>query len=55
MGEGAARPSPACGSTATDQMAATLGRWFGVSGTDLLTVLPNLVNYSASERNLGFV
>jgi len=39
--------------TSVDQYAATLGKWFGVSDTDLLTVLPNLSNYST--RNLGFV
>jgi uncharacterized protein (DUF1501 family) len=41
--------------TSVDQIAATLGRWFGVSDADLLTVLPNLVNFNASSRNLGFV
>ena len=41
--------------TSVDQYAATLGRWFGVSDSDLLTVLPNLKNYNASTRNLGFV
>ncbi len=41
--------------TAVDQYAATLGSWFGVSDSDLLTVLPNLKNYNASTRNLGFV
>ena len=41
--------------TSVDQYAATLGRWFGVSDGDLLTVLPNLKNYNASTRNLGFV
>jgi uncharacterized protein (DUF1501 family) len=40
-------------STALDQYAATLGSWFGVSATDLLTVFPNLVNFST--RNLGFM
>jgi hypothetical protein len=35
--------------------AATLGAWFGISSTDLLTVLPNLVNWSVSQRNLGFI
>ena len=29
-------------STSVDQYAATLGQWFGISDTDLLTVLPNL-------------
>jgi len=38
---------------AVDQFAATLGTWFGVSDTDLATVLPNIGNYSL--RNLGFL
>jgi len=41
--------------TSVDQLAATLGSWFGISDADLLTVLPNLVNYDASVRKLGFV
>ena len=41
--------------TATEHVAATLGRWFGVSDSDLLTVLPNLANFDAGQRNLGFV
>jgi uncharacterized protein (DUF1501 family) len=41
--------------TGVDQYAATLARWFGVSDTDLLTVLPNLKNFDVSARNLGFV
>ncbi|MFO1220008.1 MAG: DUF1501 domain-containing protein [Burkholderiaceae bacterium] len=41
--------------TSVDQLAATLGRWFGVSDSDLLTVLPNLVNWNAGARNLGFM
>ena len=41
--------------TSVDQYAATLGKWFGVSDTDLLTVLPNLKNYNVSTRNIGFV
>ncbi|MES3001160.1 MAG: DUF1501 domain-containing protein [Pseudomonadota bacterium] len=36
-----------------DQFGATLGRWFGVSDTDLASVLPNLSNFST--RNLGFM
>ena len=36
-----------------DQFGATLGTWFGVSDTELATVLPNLSNYST--RNLGFL
>ncbi|MEO8151793.1 MAG: DUF1501 domain-containing protein [Rhizobacter sp.] len=41
--------------TSVDQLAATLGSWFGISDTDLLTVLPNLVHWDASVRKLGFV
>src|SRR5450432_1244519 len=50
VGQGRLLPS-----TGVDQYAATLGKWFGLSDTDLLTVLPNLANYNASQRNLGFV
>jgi uncharacterized protein (DUF1501 family) len=38
-----------------DQYAATLATWFGIGATDLLTVVPNIVNYNASTWNLGFV
>ena len=41
--------------TSVDQYAATLGKWLGASGTDLLALLPNLGNYNASARTLGFV
>ena len=41
--------------TSVDQYAATLGKWLGVSDSDLLMLLPNLGNYNASIRNLGFV
>jgi uncharacterized protein (DUF1501 family) len=40
---------------AVDQFGATLGSWFGVSDTDLLTIFPNLANFNASTRNLGFM
>jgi uncharacterized protein (DUF1501 family) len=50
VGQGRLLPS-----TGVDQYAATMGKWFGISDTDLLTVLPNLANYNASQRNLGFV
>jgi uncharacterized protein (DUF1501 family) len=50
MGQGRMIPT-----TGVDQYAATLARWFGVSDTDLLTVLPNLKNFDVSARNLGFV
>ena len=38
--------------TSVDQYAATLAAWFGVGGSDLGTVLPNIGNYSGT--NLGF-
>ena len=41
--------------TSVDQYAATLGKWLGASDTDLLSLLPNLKNYDAGVRNLGFV
>ena len=50
VGQGRLLPS-----TGVDQYAATLGKWFGISDTDLLTVLPNLANYNVGQRNLGFV
>ena len=36
-----------------DQFAATLGRWFGVSETDLGTIFPNLRNFPSNS--IGFV
>ena len=50
VGQGRLLPS-----TSVDQYAATLGKWFGISDTDLLAVLPNLSNWTVSQRNLGFV
>jgi len=51
VGQGRLLPS-----TSVDQYAATLGKWFGINNdSDLLTVLPNLVNWNTSQRNLGFV
>jgi uncharacterized protein (DUF1501 family) len=41
--------------TSVDQYASTLANWFGVSATDLATVLPNIGNYNPASRNLGFV
>lgn len=38
---------------AVEQYAATLGRWFGLSPSDLHAVLPNLGNFS--EQDLGFM
>ncbi|CAM3266806.1 Tat pathway signal protein [Sphingomonas antarctica] len=39
--------------TSVDQYGATLASWFGVSASDLPTVLPNIGNYGAA--NIGFV
>lgn len=39
--------------TAVDQYAATLGRWFGVSNTELPTLFPNVGRFTTSD--LGFV
>ena len=50
VGQGRLLPS-----TSVDQFAATLGKWFGISDANLLTVLPNLANYNASARDLGFL
>ena len=42
---------------AVDQYAATLANWFGVTPTDLPTVVPNIANFggSALGTNIGFV
>jgi uncharacterized protein (DUF1501 family) len=39
--------------TSVTEYAATLGRWMGLTDTELLTVLPNLGNFS--NTNLGFI
>ena len=39
--------------TAVDQYAATLASWFGVSGSGLAAVLPNLASFAPAT--LGFV
>lgn len=38
---------------AVDQFGATLGKWFGVSDTELLAIFPNLANFTA--RDLQFM
>ena len=38
-----------------DQYAYTLGRWMGVSQSDLLTILPNLNQFNSSAYDLGFM
>ena len=48
VGQGRLLPS-----TSVDQYAATMGKWLGISDPDLLTVLPNLANFSTT--NLGFL
>ena len=48
VGQGRLLPS-----TSVDQFAATLARWFGVSDSELVTVLPNIGNFS--NTSLGFV
>lgn len=40
---------------AVDQYAATLAGWFGVTPSNMVTVLPNIGNYNPSTWNLGFV
>ena len=47
VGQGRLLPS-----TSVDQLAATLGRWFGVADSDLPTVLPNIGRFATS--NLGY-
>ena len=39
--------------TAVDQVAATLGSWFGIAGTDLATIFPNLSRFATAD--LGFM
>jgi len=52
VGQGRLLPS-----TAVDQYAATLARWFGVSNTELAGVLPHIGNFggSAYPIDLGFM
>ena len=40
--------------TATDQFAATLGRWFGVEEGELAQILPNLRNFGKSAGRLDY-
>lgn len=42
-------------STSVDQYAYTLGKWMGVSNTNLLSIMPNLKNFDSSTHDLGFM
>jgi uncharacterized protein (DUF1501 family) len=48
VGQGRLLPS-----TAVDEFAATLARWFGCSPSELPGILPNVANFSNTD--LGFV
>jgi uncharacterized protein (DUF1501 family) len=50
LGNGALLPE-----SSVDQLGATLGRWFGLGEGQLLDVFPNLANYNAGQRSLGFM
>jgi uncharacterized protein (DUF1501 family) len=49
LGNGALLPE-----TSVEQLGATLGRWFGVSDTQLTAIFPKLSNFDAAKRDLGF-
>jgi uncharacterized protein (DUF1501 family) len=48
VGQGRLLPS-----TSVDQLAATLARWFGVSSSEINTILPNVKEFANS--NIGFM
>jgi uncharacterized protein (DUF1501 family) len=48
IGSGSLLPSQA-----VEQLGSTLGRWFGVSDSELVAVFPNLSNFAT--RDLGFL
>jgi uncharacterized protein (DUF1501 family) len=41
--------------TSIESYAATMGKWFGLSDSELLGVLPGLSAWNLSQRNLGFM
>lgn len=49
VGQGRLLPS-----TSVDQYAATMARWFGLSDTELHTVLPNLANFGARANRADY-
>jgi uncharacterized protein (DUF1501 family) len=50
LGNGALLPV-----SSVDQLAGTLGAWFGLSAGQLGDIFPNLANFDATQRNLGFM
>lgn len=52
VGQGRLLPS-----TSVDQYAGTLATWFGVQGTEMNSILPNLGNFNSSDypRDMGFM
>lgn len=50
LGNGSLLPT-----SSVDQLGGTLGRWFGLSDTQVLEIFPRLINHDASVRNLGFM
>jgi len=48
LGSGSLLPT-----TSVDQLGATLGRWMGLSETQVSGIFPNLANWNASVRDLG--
>ncbi|MBA4176982.1 MAG: hypothetical protein C0505_10555 [Leptothrix sp. (in: Bacteria)] len=49
LGNGALLPE-----VSVDQLGATLGRWLGVSDSALADIFPNLAQFDAARRDLGF-
>ena len=40
--------------TSVDQLAATLGRWFGATDAELRLVLPNLRNFGGTQAGISY-